>query len=539
MSYTVLARRYRSRDFGELVGQAAIADTLQRAVERDRVAHAYLFCGTRGVGKTSLARILARTLNAVDTLGDAVGVADAIMRGDDLDVIEIDGASNRGVEQARELIAAAGLSPARCPYRIYIIDEVHMLTSEAFNTLLKTMEEPPMHVKFILCTTEPHKVPATIRSRCQRFDFKPITTGDIAGHLQHVTSEEGVDAQAGVLERVASLGRGSMRDALGVLERLLASGESPLTMEQVESTLGLPPADLVLALIDAVLDGDPATALRSAEILVQQGIALDQVIESLIENFRGLMLQVTCGPDTDLLDWPKAQRDAMGERAMRGRADMFAHAVAVLEAVARQASLAASSRAIFDAAIVRLALSSALEEDGAPVKKKITKAQPPPKQRVDRSSDSISGDTQKKTAPRSKQKLPSSTSASPVAAHNGNIARCWAMAVEAMDSRSLQAAAALLEPISFEHDTLRLRATGGSSEVLKERLGSMLPAVQHAFGSSARVELHKETTEARPQTNAVGESAEETSRDSAVTMVSEVFDAQVVQVTNLKEGNDV
>ena len=532
MSYTVLARRYRSRDFGELVGQGTIADTLQRAVERDRVAHAYLFCGTRGVGKTSLARILARTLNAVDTLGDATGVAEAIMRGDDLDVIEIDGASNRGVEQARELIAAAGLSPARCPYRIYIIDEVHMLTSEAFNTLLKTMEEPPSHVKFILCTTEPHKVPATIRSRCQRFDFKPITTVDIAAHLQHVTSEEGVDAQPGVLERVASLGRGSMRDALGVLERLLASGESPLTMEQVESTLGLPPAELVLTLIDAVLDGDPATALRSAETLVQQGIALDQVIEALIEGFRGLMLQVTCGADTDLLDWPKAQRDAMGERAMRGRADVFAHAVAVLEAVARQASLAASSRAIFDAAIVRLALSSALEEDGAPAKKKMTKAPASPKRHIERPGASV-------PAPKPAEQPPSPASNSPAAANGGDLAHRWAAAVEAMASRPLQAAAALLEPMSFEHNTLRVRAAGGSSDVLNERLGSMLSGVQQAFGSSVRLELHNEANEATPLAEAAAGSPEETGRDPAVTMVSEVFDAQVVQIRNLKEGNDV
>ena len=531
MSYTVLARRYRSRDFDELVGQAAIADTLKRAVERDRVAHAYLFCGTRGVGKTSLARILARTLNAVDTLGDCTAVSEAIMRGDDLDVIEIDGASNRGVEQARELIAAAGLSPARCPYRIYIIDEVHMLTSEAFNTLLKTMEEPPSHVKFILCTTEPHKVPATIRSRCQRFDFRPITTSDIATHLQHILSEEGLAAESGVLERVAALGRGSMRDALGVLERLLASGASPLTMEQVESTLGLPPGDLVLCLIDAVLEGDPATALRSAETLVQQGIALDQVVEALIDGFRGLMLQVTCGVDTELLDWPQGQRDAMGERALRGRPDVFAHAVAVLEAVARQSAMAASARAVFDASIVRLALSSALEEDGMSTKKKMTSGQGP--RRVDRPR-SVAEETAQRTPPAEPTK-PQTPQARPPAdkgAHvpvQGDLVARWAKAVEAMDGSSLQAAAALLEPVSIDGDVLRVQASGGGSAVLRERLQAMQPAVHKTFGAAVQLVLDDATGSSA---DAKQSGAPEAGHDAAVTMVSEVFDAEVVRVRN-------
>ena len=157
--YTVLARRYRSRDFGEVIGQDPISRTLQNAIATNRTAHAYLFCGTRGVGKTSMARIFARALNRDEALTEGDAIGDAILRGEDLDVIEIDGASNRGIDDARDLIAGAGLAPTRGKFRIYIIDEVHMLTTPAFNALLKTMEEPPSHVKFILCTTEPHKVP--------------------------------------------------------------------------------------------------------------------------------------------------------------------------------------------------------------------------------------------------------------------------------------------------------------------------------------------------------------------------------------------
>ena len=226
MGYTVLARRYRSRDFDEVVGQEPIARTLTNAITSDRIAHAYLFCGTRGVGKTTMARLLARALNVTDELVEADAISDAIMRGEDLDVIEIDGASNRGVQEARDLIASAGLKPSRCPYRIYIIDEVHMLTRDAFNALLKTMEEPPVHVKFILCTTEPNDVLQTIQSRCQRFDFRAIPDHLIAEHLEHILGKEGVEADPDALARISRLGAGSMRDALSILDRLLEIGRA-------------------------------------------------------------------------------------------------------------------------------------------------------------------------------------------------------------------------------------------------------------------------------------------------------------------------
>ena len=240
LSYTVLARRYRSQTFDGVVGQDPIARTLRNAIDTDRTAHAYLFCGTRGVGKTSMARIFARELNISNDLLEVKAIGDAILRGDDLDVIEIDGASNRGVQEARDLIAAAGLAPARCKYRIYIIDEVHMLTTPAFNALLKTMEEPPSHVKFILCTTEPHKIPATIQSRCQRFDFRTIPTAKIADHLSYILAQEGVDADPEVVANVSRLGNGSMRDALSILDRLLSGGSKTIASDEMEELLGLP-----------------------------------------------------------------------------------------------------------------------------------------------------------------------------------------------------------------------------------------------------------------------------------------------------------
>ncbi|MCH2136468.1 MAG: DNA polymerase III subunit gamma/tau [Phycisphaerales bacterium] len=544
MSYTVLARRYRSRSFDELVGQRAIADTLQRAVEQDRVAHAYLFCGTRGVGKTSLARILACALNVTDELSDPDAVTEAIMRGDDLDVIEIDGASNRGVEQARELIAAAGLSPARSPYRVYIIDEVHMLTSEAFNTLLKTMEEPPSHVKFLLCTTEPHKVPATIRSRCQRFDFRPITRASISDHLAHVLKTEGVEAGPGVLDRVASMGRGSMRDALSVLERLLAAGETSISMEHVEQTLGLPPADLVLSLTDALLDGDASNALTCGETLMQQGLALDQVIESLIDMWRGLMLLRTCGERTDLLDWADATRSELMQRAQLGTPDVFAHGVAVFEALARQASLAASARALFDAALVRLALGMAIEDDegpsaGAPasgaVKKKLKGASEARSAR--RSSSVAATEASRQAASKAGGASSSGTKdydARSKAASEKTLkgarspGECWGGIVGLLEGSSVQAAAQMLEPVSLESGVLTVRMQGGHSGVVADRIDDMRAA-------AAKAGVTLQLQEAQDGASPVAQQVHEAGADPLVQMVSDVFDAQVVKVQPPKQ----
>jgi DNA polymerase-3 subunit gamma/tau len=356
--YTVLARRYRSRDFDEIVGQEAIARTLKNAVATGRIGHAYLFCGSRGVGKTSMARILARAINAAPgELTQAAEIGEAILRGNDLDVVEIDGASNRGVDDARSLIAAAGLSPARCKFKIYIIDEVHMLTKEAFNALLKTMEEPPQHVKFILCTTEPEKLPATIRSRCQRFDFRLLSSAEIAGQLRRIVSSEHVDADDPVIAQVARLARGSMRDGLSLLDRLLAAGEAKLTVPMMEQMLGLPDHALASKLVDAIVAGDAAAGLRAASAMIDGGATVEQALEVVMEHLRDLMLVATCGSDCEFLELTPEARAAAAEQARHFDAPGLVHLIAVCEAAARSARLSAVARAIFDAAIVRMCRS--------------------------------------------------------------------------------------------------------------------------------------------------------------------------------------
>ena len=394
MSYTVLARRYRSQKFEGVVGQSPVARTLINAIRSGRVAHAYLFCGTRGVGKTSMARLFARALNAPATVEDAPeaeGVeyppedvqermAEAIMRGEDLNVVEIDGASNNSVDQARQLIANAGLSPtANARFKIYIIDEVHMLSGAAFNALLKTMEEPPPHVKFILCTTEPHKVPPTIQSRCQRFDFRNIPTAQIADHLRAVLAKEEVAADDEVVHQVARLGNGSMRDALSLMDRLLATGDNPLTGATLEEMLGMPDHAVVGRLIEAFAEGDAKAALETTAELLGRGIGQDQLVEVFIERFRQLMLIATCGADSDLVELGADTRAEAAKQAERFDAAGLVHMIALLENLQRFAKASPTPRALLDATIVRLAMASRMADVAALVGTGGAAAGPPAK----------------------------------------------------------------------------------------------------------------------------------------------------------------
>ena len=358
MAYTVLARRYRSQDFDEVVGQEPIARTLRNAIDSGRVAHAYLFCGTRGVGKTSMARIFAKALNAPSASeASREEVERAIMTGRDADVIEIDAASNRGVEDARELIANCVYLPMRGPYKVYIIDEVHMLTREASNALLKTMEEPPPHVKFILCTTEPEKLLPTIRSRCQRFDFRDIPTTRIAGHLQAVIEQEKRSAEPELLHALARMASGSMRDALSLLDRLLAVGDQTLTLASLEEILGLPPRDLLSALIDAIASADAAAALESAHAVLASGVSPEQVLGSLAQRFRDLLLLAACGPDSRLVDLSEQTLAEENQRAGRFDPAGLTHLIAVCASVQRSLRDSPVARPLFDAAVVRMALA--------------------------------------------------------------------------------------------------------------------------------------------------------------------------------------
>ncbi|MCH8046739.1 MAG: DNA polymerase III subunit gamma/tau [Planctomycetes bacterium] len=303
-AYLVVARRYRPQTFEELIGQEHVGRALGGAITTNRVGHAYLFTGARGVGKTSAARIFAKALNCKDgpspTPCNACDSCDAVSAGSDIDVLEIDGASNRGIDEIRQLRANVGVRPSRSRFKVYIIDEVHMLTREAFNALLKTLEEPPEHVKFIFCTTEPNKIPITVLSRCQRFDFGGIATDAIATRLAQIAQAEGVEADTEALEVLARRAAGSMRDSQSLLEQLLSFGGERITTADVHAMLGTADWETLDQMVDALATHDAAAALSQLDGAISAGSDPGQLMQQLLGYFRDVMA-VNVGCDASCL----------------------------------------------------------------------------------------------------------------------------------------------------------------------------------------------------------------------------------------------
>jgi DNA polymerase III subunit gamma/tau len=302
--YVVVARRYRPQDFSQLIGQGQVSQALANAITTGRVGHAYLFTGARGVGKTSTARIFAKALNCVNGPTTApcgeCDICQGITAGSDMDVIEIDGASNRGIDEIRQLRSNVNVRPSRARFKIYIIDEVHMLTTPAFNALLKTLEEPPEHVKFIFCTTEADKIPITVLSRCQRFDFAPIEMKSIVERLGEICKNEGVESEPESLHIIARRAAGSLRDSQSLLEQLLSFGGQRITVGDVHSLLGTAHSARLTALAGHVARRDAAAALQELEVSVREGVDLGALTEQLLGYYRDCMAALV-GCPSDLL----------------------------------------------------------------------------------------------------------------------------------------------------------------------------------------------------------------------------------------------
>jgi DNA polymerase III subunit gamma/tau len=502
------------------VGQEPIAKTLRNAIDSDRTAHAYLFSGTRGVGKTSMARIFARELNRSDTLMEEESIGKAILRGDDLDVIEIDGASNRGVQEARDLIAASGLAPTRCKYRIYIIDEVHMLTTPAFNALLKTMEEPPSHVKFILCTTEPHKVPATIQSRCQRFDFRAISSAKIAEHLSFVLQEEGVDAEVEVVAEVARLGNGSMRDALSILDRLLAGGSKTIFANEMEELLGLPSQVAVTSLCSAIASSNMQLAFESADSLIASGVALDRCLEVVATSMRHGLIARVCGADSALLELSDEARKEAENLGKSIDEATLTHMIALCDATGRNVRQGGSGRALFDATIARLCMAGKLQEAGSVLTSVSAKVSAPKKKRI---TQRVSEQTTKVTD-------------SPIVTTPSKTEFNVASVLEAIATTpGLKRIRQYLEVKNLERNSLELsilEAGQDSSNYILAQTQKIEEVVSKLANRKVSVSIRSSSI---PRTaNRSTGSFEEVEGNELVKSARGLFDGTVVKVTNLK-----
>ena len=357
MSYQVIARKYRPQRFADVVGQEHVTQTLSNAIASGRIAHAYLFSGPRGTGKTTIARIFAKCLNSTE--GPAVDFKEddercvEITEGRALDVLEIDGASNNGVEQVRELRDTAPYAPATCRYKVYIIDEVHMLTTAAFNALLKTLEEPPAHVKFIFATTEPEKVLPTILSRCQRFDLRRIPAARIVSHLEFIAKQEGVTIEPAALQAIARGADGGMRDAESTLDQLISFCGETIQEGDVLSMFGLTSQSQVLSLAEAVLRADAAGALGQLHELTTGGKELSRLVGDLLDHFRNVMIYQVSEGDTGILEISEAEQTALAEQAQLADRSAVSRVLEVLTDCEIQLRNASSKKILVEVSLMK------------------------------------------------------------------------------------------------------------------------------------------------------------------------------------------
>ena len=426
MAAQALYRRWRSQTFDEVVGQEHVTQTLRNALRDGRISHAYLFTGPRGTGKTSTARLLAKAVNCENpnpTLrpDNTCPICKAITGSALLDLIEIDAASNRGIDEIRDLRDKVHFSPNQARYKVYVIDEVHMLTPEAFNALLKTLEEPPPHVIFVLATTEPHKIPDTVLSRCQRFDFRRIPTHKIVTHLAHILAEEGRSAEPAALEMIARSAEGCMRDAISLTDQLLSYESDLITESQVQAVRGAISGQAISQLVDFLAAGNAAPGLTLINQLAEEGIDLRQLAIQLVAHLRTVLLGRVAGRDAQaiLVDLSEAQLAAVQAQAKNLDAAVLADwvrgfndaSVQMRDAVQPQltlelAWLEALDRAARPAAAIAAAPHVASPAPSRPAETSFARAEPPPEPPAKPVSSEEKAAPTGSAAPGSKSNLP-------------------------------------------------------------------------------------------------------------------------------------
>jgi len=320
MAAQALYRRWRSQTFAEIIGQDHITHTLLNALRAGRIAHAYLFSGPRGTGKTTTARVLAKAVNCLDPQDgepcNRCSICRSLNEGRSLDLIEIDAASNRGIDEIRALREKIAFSPSECRYKVYVIDEVHMLTNEAFNALLKTLEEPPPHAIFVLATTEPHKIPLTVLSRCQRFDFRRVSLPHLKHKLELICTQEGIHIEPAALDAIARYAAGSFRDAESLLDQLASYGAEEITLGDVRRVLGSAPQEVISGIVKALIAGDIGSGLRLINEALDSGVEPRQLAREVLDHLRGLLLVKNGGASLlsvtpEMLDEMTAQAESI------------------------------------------------------------------------------------------------------------------------------------------------------------------------------------------------------------------------------------
>lgn len=524
MAYLVLARKYRPAAFSEVVGQEHVTRTLRNAFGSGRLGHAFLFSGLRGVGKTSVARILAKTLNCTDEhhtdepCGQCGSCRD-VDEGRSLDVVEMDAASHTGVDDIRELRESVMYAAAEGKYKVYIIDEVHMLSKNAFNALLKTLEEPPPRVIFILATTEPYKVPVTIQSRCQRYDFRRISSADIAGHLAKICEKEGVEISHDSLRRIAIAAEGSLRDSQSLLDQILSYAGDRVADEDVNMVLGSLDRDKLMQILSACVDSDPGTALRMLGEMIDNGADPVRIALDLLEIVRSVMILLEVADSTDLVDLPEGELEVLKSLAERADPAALRIQFAILARGQERMRRSSQQRLHLELALVHMARSEEIVPVGnAPSGNEGSSSNRPTRKRTP-SPPPVS--PEESSALPAEPQTPLEVSTPPAFAGIETPRETWEQLVEFINGKAPSLGSMLehLIPVNVAGEELVIGGRKGEIylEVLQERdrISELQVLLQEFFNREVRVKFVEMEVEERARNHNVVEKRQQKESDLA------------------------